>query len=97
MTNANEEEEEEQTRLDAEAAERDRAVPPLQTYTLGIRAMASARREGVQSARSLIDDAFEAGEREGYALGYVDGHDAAWDAVICLIGKRLREIERGEL
>jgi len=89
--------EEESPGLGAEAPQRDGAVPPLQAHPVGFRAMAGPRREGLQGPRSLLDDAFEAGEREGYAQGYVDGHDDGRESVMCMLRAFLKRVEGGEL
>jgi hypothetical protein len=80
MTDANEEE---GTEMGAEAPERDDPLPPLRPHPMGVPGVRCEQHQGVQNPRSLIDDAFDAGEREGYAQGYIDGHDAGQDAAFC--------------
>ena len=87
--NANEEE---RLEVGAEAPERDNSVSALQPHAVGVPGVRRIERPGVQGPRSLVDDAFEAGEREGYAQGYIDGHDDGWDAAICLVRKILDDI-----
>jgi hypothetical protein len=90
MTDANEEE---GTEMGAEAPERDDPVPPLRPHVVGVPGVRRLQHPGVQDPRSLIDDAFEAGEREGYAQGYIDGHDDGVSSTLCRIRSRAHELD----
>jgi hypothetical protein len=80
MTDANEEERPE---VGPEAPKRNSKVPPLLPHIVGIPRIRRIERSGIQGPGSLTDQAYDAGEREGYAQGYIDGHDAGQDAAFC--------------
>jgi hypothetical protein len=91
MTDANEEEE--QARVDAEAAKRDGGVPPLPSYAVGLRAMARTGRDGLQGRGGLAEQAYETGYTDGYGAGFVDGHDEGWDAAVCVMRKAVAYLD----
>jgi hypothetical protein len=83
--------------MGAEAPQRDDKVSELRPHPVDIYRIRRLQRPVVQGTRSLTDEAYDAGEREGYALGYVDGYDAGEEVTLCRMRKKLEEIERGEL
>jgi flagellar biosynthesis/type III secretory pathway protein FliH len=103
--------EEEGSQMGAEAPQRDGKVSELRTHAVDLHRVRCLKRTGLQNSGSLFDEAYDAGEREGYAQGYVDGYDAGEEVTTCRIMKsivhlnealtdlerKVQEIERGEL
>jgi flagellar biosynthesis/type III secretory pathway protein FliH len=94
MTDANQEE---RSEMGAEAPQRDGKVSELRSHAVDLHRVRCLKRTGLQNSGSLFDEAYDAGEREGYAQGYVDGYDAGEEVTVCRMRKKLEEIERGEL